>query len=379
MAHYDEQREQEYTKTNPSKGKTMTKAYMILDLQFGSTGKGLLAGYLAKTKQPDVLVTAWGPNAGHTYIDEDGREFIHRMLANGIVSPKLKSVLIGPGSVIDLDVLKQEIESCKDLLIGKEIIIHPTAVVVTQHHRDIEARNVKIGSTMKGTGAAVISRIERDPDNSPVAMDAIPYGWLDDIAHMGVNIAVNDEFYDEAIRQAELIQIEGAQGYSLSIYHGFYPYCTSRDVTPAQVMADTAMPFSIIPEVYGTLRTLPIRVANRYNEAGEQIGTSGPGYWDQKELDWEKIGIEPELTTVTKLPRRIFSFSMAQTKEACYRCGPTKLFLNFANYLTKDDAKGLIKQIHMALAADGNEAEVTWVGIGPNHEHVLTNREFTGE
>ena len=81
----------------------MTKAYMILDLQFGSTGKGLLAGYLAKTKQPDVVVTAWGPNAGHTYIDEDGREYIHRMLANGIVSPKLKTVLIGPGSVLVID------------------------------------------------------------------------------------------------------------------------------------------------------------------------------------------------------------------------------------------------------------------------------------
>ena len=81
---------------------------MILDLQFGSTGKGLLAGYLAKMRSPDVVVTAWGPNAGHTYIDSDGRHFIHRMLANGIVSPNLKAVLIGPGSVIDLDALEQE-------------------------------------------------------------------------------------------------------------------------------------------------------------------------------------------------------------------------------------------------------------------------------
>ena len=51
------------------------KAYMILDLQFGSTGKGLLAGFLAKSRQPDVVITAWGPNAGHTYIDENRRVF----------------------------------------------------------------------------------------------------------------------------------------------------------------------------------------------------------------------------------------------------------------------------------------------------------------
>lgn len=376
MAHYDREREREYAKPNLSKGKMMTKAYMILDLQYGSTGKGLLAGYLAKTRQPDVLVTAWGPNAGHTYIDENGREFIHRMLANGIVSPKLKTVLIGPGSVLDLDVLMQEITSCGDLLVGKEIIIHPTAVVVTQAHRDIEARNVKIGSTMKGTGAAVISRIERDPENSPVAMDAIPYEWLDEIAQMGIGISMNDEHYDDAIRHAELIQIEGAQGYSLSIYHGFYPYCTSRDVTPAQVMADTAMPFSIIPEVYGTLRTFPIRVANRFDADGVMIGTSGPVYHDQKELDWADVGLEPELTTVTKLPRRIFTFSMLQTKEACFRCGPTKIFLNFANYLEKKDVSLLINQIHMALLLDNSEAEIAWVGVGPNHEHVLTTKAY---
>lgn len=376
MAHYDLERERDYAETNPSKGKTMTKAYMILDLQYGSTGKGLLAGYLAKTRQPDVLVTAWGPNAGHTYIDENGREFIHRMLANGIVSPKLKTVLIGPGSVIDLDVLKQEIVSCKDLLIGKEIIIHPTAVVVTQAHRDIEARNVKIGSTMKGTGAAVISRIERDPDNSPVAMDNISLAWLDEIAQMGIAISVQAEFYDKAIRQAELIQIEGAQGYSLSIYHGFYPYCTSRDVTPAQVMADTAMPFSIIPEVYGTLRTFPIRVANRYDEDGNMIGTSGPYYHDQEELDWADVGLEPELTTVTKLPRRIFTFSMDQTIEACFRCGPTKLFLNFANYLDGGAAKLLMKEIHLALALEDMTCSIEWVGVGPNHEHVLNSVDY---
>ncbi len=48
MGHYDEQREQDYAETrkaNQRKGNKMTEAYMILDLQFGSTGKGLLAGY----------------------------------------------------------------------------------------------------------------------------------------------------------------------------------------------------------------------------------------------------------------------------------------------------------------------------------------------
>jgi len=353
--------------------KMKQKAYMILDLQYGSTGKGLLAGYLAKFYEPDVVVTAWGPNAGHTYIDEEGREFIHCMLANGVVSPKLNTILMGPGSVIDLDRLRSEIESCKDLLIGKRLVIHPQAVVVTAKHRETEMRNVKIGSTMKGTGAAVIERIERDPANNPTALTQISQKWLDEIAQMGIGIAVSRYDYDYEIANAKAIQIEGAQGYSLSIYHGFYPYTTSRDVTPAQVMADCALPWWLNPEVYGTLRTYPIRVANRYDEDGNMIGTSGPGYADQVELSWEDLGMEPELTTVTQLPRRIFSFSTNQTVEAIYRCAPDKLFLNFINYMDEEDASELINKINKIARTTNpdNWCSVDWVGVGPKHQDVI--------
>lgn len=343
----------------------MKKAYMIIDLQYGSTGKGLLAGYLAEQEKPDVVVTAWGPNAGHTYIDKAGRTYIHRMLANGIVSPNLKAVLIGPGSVIDLAILRSEIESCADLLQGKIIIIHPKAVIVTAEHVAIESRNVKIGSTMKGTGAAVIQRIERNPDDTIIARDAIGGFWLKEMDDLGVYCFVSEQMYAVELDKAKVIQIEGAQGFSLSIYHGHYPYTTSRDVTPAQVMADCAIPFSIIPEVYGTLRTFPIRVANRFDVEGKQIGTSGPCYDDQRELEWSDLGIPAELTTVTKLPRRVFTFSMKQTKDAVRLCGPSKLFLNFANYLGISETRKLADRI-----ADETGVEVTWIGFGPTVEDV---------
>ncbi len=347
------------------------EAYMILDLQYGSTGKGLLAGYLAKKYQPDVVVTAWGPNAGHTYIDSDGRTFIHRMLANGIVSPKLKAVLIGPGSVVDINCLEKEIMECKDIMKGKVLVIHPHAVVVTQKHRDIESRNVKIGSTMKGTGAAVIQRIERDPTQSPVAKDIIPGSFYDKMSFNEIECFCSKEMYHKMVEVADLIQIEGAQGFSLSMYHGFYPYTTSRDVTPAQVMADCALPLNLKPLVYGTLRTYPIRVANRYDEDGNQIGTSGPCYDDQLELDWKDIGIEPELTTVTKLPRRIFTFSMQQLNEAMRQCAPDRLFLNFANYLDVDHLIQLMDDIELK-----HGEIIEWVGVGPSHEDVHTRNDL---
>jgi len=348
------------------------KAYMILDLQFGSTGKGSLAGYLAIEREPDTVVTAWAPNAGHTYIDENGREFIHRMLANGIVSPKLKTILIGAGSVVDPQCLHDEIFACKDLLQGKKIVIHPQAAIVLPEHLNIEKANVKIGSTMKGSGAALIQKIQRDPDNCNNARMAFPQDICNKIHAMGVNIVISADEYRVAIKQAKVMQIEGAQGYSLSVHHGFYPYCTSRDVTPAQVMADCCIPYSIKPEVYGTLRTFPIRVANRYDENGKLIGTSGCGYDDQVELDWSKVGVEPELTTVTKLPRRVFSFSLMQTQEACFQCSPDYLFLNFANYMHEDDLATLKTRIEAATGIP-----VRWLGFGATHNDVVDLGEIS--
>lgn len=346
-------------------------AYMILDLQYGSTGKGLLAGYLAKTMCPDTIMTAWGPNAGHTYIDAKGRKYVHRMLANGVVSPNLKNILIGPGSILDLDILNKEITECKSELAGKSIIIHPNALVVTQKHVEHECVNARIGSTMKGTGAAAIDRISRNPGDIPVASHKIPLKWLDAIAQMGVDICISSIFYDEAITRAKIIQIEGAQGFSLSMYHGFYPYTTSRDVTPMQVMADVALPYGIIPAVYGTIRTFPIRVADRYDKLGHKVGSSGPCYRDQKEISWSDIGVEPELTTVTGLPRRIFTFSDSQVEEAAFRCNPSYIFLNFVNYLLKGDLGPMIDKINRITGA-----QVKWIGTGPSHGDIVNMRLF---
>lgn len=356
-----------YFYQEPKMENKIVKAYMIMDMQFGSTGKGLLAGYLAHQEEPDTIATAWGPNAGHTYIDKSGRKFIHRMLANGVVSPNLKRILIGPGSVIDAATLLKEITECRDLLKGIDIIIHPQAAIVLPEHLETEKANVKIGSTMKGTGAAVVQRIARDPDNMNVAFAAFPKDVIDAANQMGINLYVSASEYKWGIDNAKVLQIEGAQGFSLSIYHGIYPYCTSRDVTPAQMMADCAIPYSIKPEVYGTLRTFPIRVADRFDEEGNKIGTSGPGYLDQVELDWSEVGVEPELTTVTQLPRRVFSFSYQQTEEAIRQCAPTKLFLNFANYMKFEPLMDLIATIEGMT-----NVEIAWIGTGPAHYDILT-------
>lgn len=133
-----------------------------------------------------------------------------------------------------------------------------------------------------------------------------------------------------AYADSRKLQIEGCQGYSLSIYHGQYPYVTCRDVTVHSLLADCGVPPTRAASisVYGVFRTYPIRVANR-PASGEW---SGPTYPDSTETTFEALGQAQELTTVTQLPRRIFTFSHQQAIEACVQNRVDYAFLNFCQY-----------------------------------------------
>lgn len=337
--------------------KTRRNIMVVVDGQFGSTGKGLLAGYLAKKHPIDTIVTAWAANAGHTFIDDDGTKYVHTMLANGIVGPHVKQVLLGAGSVIDPVNLEAEYIAAYGKMENIKLYIHPQAAVISQAHRDVEGTTMTaIGSTKKGVGEAMIQRIKRDPhDQNTAAMSDHPF--------IRAHVVPLRKFNDQ-LDQAQNILIEGAQGYSLSMYHGFYPYTTSRDVSVYQTLADCCIPHNFGDiEVYGSFRTYPIRVANRFNEKGEMVGWSGPHYPDQDETSFQRIGQDIELTTVTKLPRRIFTFSMIQYVEAIRQCGIDKVFLNFANYLNDDEEPigGFIER----LEAFAPHVPVVLLGWGP--------------
>ena len=345
----------------------MDKIDVVVDLQYGSTGKGLLVGYLAETGPYDTIVTAWAPNAGHTYINKDGRKFIHTHLANGVAGQCVQRILLGPGSLINPVQLLEEIEQCSDIIDVKkiQIMIHPHAAIVTPRHIEEEAGPMtKIGSTKKGVGAAMIQRIRRDPDDQNVASQ------YKDV--LGDYVVTADE-YRKALHESEYVLVEGAQGYGLSMYHGFYPYTTSRDVSIFQILADSGVQMADILNkwgtaklrVYGTCRTYPIRVANRFDEQGTQVGYSGPCYDDQTEITFESIGQKTELTTVTKLPRRIFTFSGKQIYEAIRHNGAYQVFLNFVNYVLTE-----VELIDIVQMIEREEAEVRWIGTGPGHYDV---------
>lgn len=345
---------------------------VVTDLQFGSTGKGLLAGFLAEKYQPDTIVTAFSPNAGHTYINAEGEKFVNTAIPNGIVSNNLRRILLGPGSVINPDTLMKEMEQYALYLDGVDIMIHENAAVVTQKHRDEEARAMfAIGSTMKGVGAAVIDKIRRNPMENVIARDALVSTPLE-------GYVVSAQEYNAALDKGREVMLEGAQGFSLSINQGFYPFTTSRDCTTAQLISDCAIPARFTRGrtiVYGCARTYPIRVANRFKD-GKQVGTSGPCYDDQEEIEWVRLGMKPELTTVTQLPRRIFTFSEQQIAEAIRMNGVNEVFLNFANYIERDAAPGAMKLSNYIDAIEKAGSRITMTGWGPAVNDIDDGRLF---
>lgn len=330
----------------------MRDVVVIVDLQFGSTGKGQIAGTLGRLWGVDTAVCANGPNAGHTYTwvdgfsDADGpihNRVIHTVLPVAAVLPTVRNILLGPGAVIDIERLATEIRRAGDmgLLSQKRLIIHPNAAIVSQRHRDAEKPLVAIGSTMKGTAEAVIEKMRRNDFSAPIAKfhSVSIHELLErDCAAAHLDYVISYAEYDLAIDSSEKLLVEGAQGHSLSMHSQFYPHCTSRDVSGSQLWADCRLPLDKKARVHtlGVCRTFPIRVANRLNAQGQQVGYSGDCYDDQKELDWPQIEREPELTTVTKLPRRVFTFSTKQIIEAVRFNAPTSIALTFCDYLCKE-------------------------------------------
>ncbi|MEK9630243.1 MAG: adenylosuccinate synthetase [Synechococcus sp.] len=324
---------------------------LILDCQFGSTGKGLFASYLAERHAPDVIAYAPSPNAGHTFY-HNGQEVIHKMLPSGVTSPDLRTIVLGPGSLLDLDRLYREITRLGDCGIPcPAILIHENAAIVQDRHREAESKGEGApGSTRQGTGEAQAERILRKKDGDPILAKDMT---LQDSVRIIGTAEMQQVYY-----RAKRLQVESAQGYSLSIYHGDYPHVTCRDVTTASILSDTGVPIMRQMNVYGTFRTYPIRVANRDGRS------SGPCYDDSKEVSFASLGLKQELTTVTKLPRRIFTWSQQQAIEACNQNRVNSAFLNFAQY---PPTFAELRHIWHSLSEGTN---VQYLGFGPTASDV---------
>lgn len=334
------------------------KASIIIDGQFGSTGKGLIAAYLAERNHCDWATTNASANAGHTTVLADGRKFVTYHLPTFGVMQKC-GIFLNAGAIIDPELLIREVQD-----LGVEpgrVVIHPHAAVIAPEDKAYEksetSGTTKSGSTRKGVGRALARKIMRE---------GLIAAYCDDLhRRFTVEALPLAEFLDRGKSQ---IVVEIPQGFSLGINHGLsWPHCTSRDVTAMQGLADAGIHPHFLGKVMMSCRTFPIRVGHIFDEQGRKIGDSGPVYEDQRELSWESDfpGVAPEITTVTKRVRRIFSWSQRQYELAVRFNRPDFVFLNFCNYLKSAE------EFKTLLGLADVTARVTHYGVGPSVKDVV--------
>ena len=322
---------------------------------FGDEGKGKIISYLALHDKPTIVVRGGaGPNAGHTIKDDD-KTYKVRMLPSGFLNKEAK-VMIGPGVVVNPEVLLKEIS---DFGVEGRAFLDNNCGIIEQSHREKDSQGrlkEKIGSTGSGTG----------PANAERAMRTLKMAKEIDILKsyiIDVPLEINS-----ALDRKENVLIEGTQGTHLSLWHGTYPFVTSKDVTASGICADVGIGPKRIDDVIVVFKSYLTRVG-----AGPMPGELSAEETSQK--GWEEFG------TVTGRLRRAaeFDFDLARRAimlSSANQISITKLDVRFPKCAgvksiddLEDDAKSFIKNIEEKLGVP-----VTLIGTGPHIDDVIDIR-----
>lgn len=341
----------------------------------GSEAKGKVSAYLADKYKIDVFAGSMSPNAGHTAIVNGKKVVTHHIpvgVAGRMGDAKNVRVYLGPASVINVDLLCEEVEMLQEVmgLSRQNIMVDARAAVITPDHIEKENKGMlHIGSTAQGVGEARMDKVMRR---------GVHMGELADERYFPFTIIERTKRHlMSEMGFGNTVLYEMGQGYDLCLEHGLDPvYCTSRIVNPMMAFAEMGIPFVLYGDTYAVIRTYPIRVNNR-------TGSSGP--YPGKELTWKEVRERcnaphdiTEYTTTTKLERRVFELSYDRLRDMIITCNPSYLCPQFVNYVSWDayGAKGMEElgdDVNLWIAALIMETgrPVDYVGTGPNHHEMV--------
>ena len=143
----------------------MKNVNAVIGLAYGDEGKGKIAEYLSKDADIAIRATG-GNNAGHT-IEKDGKKLVFHLIPSGILNDKTIGI-IGNGTVLDLNVLIDEIKTLESLNVDlNKLMISSRAHVILPYHiiedkmQEKLKGNNKVGTTGRGIGPAYADKINR--------------------------------------------------------------------------------------------------------------------------------------------------------------------------------------------------------------------------
>jgi adenylosuccinate synthase len=266
-------------------------------------------------------------------------------------------LLIGPGVPVDPPVLEDEIR--KTVSEGR-VGVDNQCPVLEARHKEQESRSEhltkKVGSTKSGVGACNAERALRMVKLAQQLPSLRPY----------VGDTVRE--VHEALEKGRRVMIEGTQGTFLSLYHGTYPYVTSKDTTASAACSDVGVGPTQVDDVIIIFKAYVTRVGEGPLEgqlSREEVARRG----------WTEYG------TVTGRERRAAPFDFALAHRAVQLNGATQIALtkldllfpsckgmsDFAKLPT--DAKDFISKIERETGVP-----VTLIGTGPGDADIIDRR-----
>jgi len=336
----------------------------IVGCNWGDEGKGRAAFFESQDAKIVARATG-GNNAGHTIVHE-GKKYALHLVPGGIINPKTKC-LIGPGVVIDTDVLIEEIKMLQDAGVSvtpKNLIISGKAHVIMPYHKDLDKlheemkEDGKVGTTGRGIGPCYADKANRIgirmydlllPKKiirkkiriasklhnilfrnikgfikSIVNSYSVANKMKDNANLLKDFIGNTDSIIKEAIENDDKIVIEGAQAFRLDIDHGDYPMVTSSSPNTAGTLSGIGIGPRYLNKAIGITKAYCSRVGN------------GPFPTEQDNKIGEIIrDLGHEYGTTTKRPRRCGWFDCVIINQAKITMGLNELCINHIDTIGK--------------------------------------------
>jgi adenylosuccinate synthase len=222
--------------------------------QFGDEGKGMVAKLLADRAEALGGPYRWtgrvgAQNAEHRFIHQ-ACDFCARVLPSAACyRPDIMAVL-GAGHCFMPEHLVREATHLGLPL--TRIVVDPHAMWLKPEHA-VENKEIggMRGTTGWGIGAAVAEKVRRHPGTQLI-------GDCEDLRSvLGSNLCSVPEWIAGADGPG---LVEGSQGALLSLDHGYYPYCTAKNVTVPAIASEMGFDHKRIRRVVGVFRLVLMRV-----------------------------------------------------------------------------------------------------------------------
>ena len=355
--------------SNPS------KISAIVGAQWGDEGKGKVTDFFAG--ESDYVVRFHGGNnAGHTVI-VDGNTFKLHLIPSGVVYGSPISI-IGNGVVVDPNALLNEIAYVKEKGIEPKLLVSDRAHVIMPYHIVLDGAlsghqgSLAAGSTRRGIAPVYADKMFRngirmvdllEPEVFREKLEkgyAFSKGLIEKSLGQTLEMTIDEIFetyvdYGEKLKTyicdtsvelykahkaGKIILFEGAQGISLDVDHGVYPFTTSSNTAAGHISTGTGVSFRDIHRIIGVVKAYLSRVGE--SPLPSEI------HGDEANSLREKGG---EYGTTTGRPRRVGWLDLVQVRQAVRVNGLTEIAL------TKLDVLSGFNKLPVCVAYDvgGNQ------------------------